>query len=76
MIKDVWRAASTPGSCRFGEAPVSRDFLKIVMGNKDEAVRKAELAKVLTSLKLEAAKDEALVWKGRCIAPRRRARTA
>ena len=42
----------------------SREFLDKVIGNKDEAVRKAALADLLKAMDIKAAKDEALIWKG------------
>jgi len=42
----------------------SREFLDKVIGNKDEAVRKAALADMLKAMDLKAVKDEALIWKG------------
>lgn len=42
----------------------ARKFLKAVVGQKDEAKRKAALADLLKVLKLEKPKAEAKIWKG------------
>lgn len=41
-----------------------REFFKAVVGEKDEAKRKAALDTLLKELKLEKAKNEKLVWEG------------
>ncbi|MFO0722522.1 MAG: hypothetical protein U1E65_01985 [Myxococcota bacterium] len=39
-----------------------RDFFKKVIGNKDEAARKAALADLLKAIDVKEAKDEAKMW--------------
>jgi hypothetical protein len=45
-----------------GEKLKAREFLAAVIGEKDQAKRDGELKKLLGELKLDKAKDPAIVW--------------